>query len=46
MERPNNHVVNDGPLKKTTVILQSTLLHVKQNDNVNKIILSMGLKSI
>ena len=33
-ERANNHVVDDGPLREATVVLQSTLLHVEQSDDV------------
>ena len=34
MERTINDVV-DGPLREATIVLQSTLLHVEQGDDVN-----------
>lgn len=46
MKRTNNHVVNDGPIREATIILQLTLLHVNQTYDVHGIILSVSLNSM
>lgn len=40
MEKINNHVINDRPLREATVVLQSILLHIEQSNNVYGTILS------
>lgn len=45
MERNNNHVINDEPIRETTIILQLTLLHVNQSNDVDGTILNVSLNS-
>jgi hypothetical protein len=46
MKRTINDVVDDGPLREATIVLQSTLLHVEQGNDVNGTSSSVGSKSI
>lgn len=46
MKNTTNDIVDDGPLREATIVLQSTLLHVEQGDDVNCFSSSVGSKNI
>lgn len=46
MKSTTNDIIDDGPLREATIVLQSTLLDVEQGDNVNCLSSSVGSKNI
>jgi hypothetical protein len=46
MKNTTNDIVDDGPLREATIVLQSTLLHVEQGDDVNCFSSSVGSKNV